>query len=758
MVATPEQLALPLLTPHLEYRIIGTDKVLLVSETFNTLLHGQIYVELLPLLDGCHTWQEISKTLKTPHTEAATDTALHSLAKRGYIVAGQFKMDRHQAAFWTALGAPPTTVEHALRSRTLAVHGDDKGFLTRRFTSLGIATDSNTTDLVVYICEEYLDAQIRTINQRHLRSGVPWILIRPKGLHPMFGPVFRPATGNACWHCLAHRLQNNNEVHSFLRNRGGEKTAFRASVVEPVALDSVYGFIALEVAKWLVFGQDARLHEHVITFDTTTMQSAKHLVMHRPQCASCADPALRSLDRQPQPIILKPNPKAMSTSGGLRTQSPIETLERYRSLISPVSGIVTWVRSTTSQTEPWLHVHWAGSNAALKIKELSSLRRSLRSKSAGKGTSAEQSEVGALCEAIERYCGLFHGEEVRCRKRLTDFLSEGDARAIHPNDVQLFSERQLDHADEVNALGHFYNVIPPRFDSEKETEWSPVWSLTENRHRFLPTAMLYGMNPEQRGGAGLWADSNGCAAGNTLEEAILQGFLELVERDAFAIWWYNRLHQPGVDLQSFDDAYLAQAAQNYRQYNRDVWVLDITTDLGIPAFVALSRRFDRDPEDIIYGAGAHLDPKIAILRAVCELNQCLTWVPRPGIHADRYVIDDPMCLNWWKTTKLSNHPHLAPAESTALRQHTDYILPTSEDLKDDIEWCRAQVEAKGMEVLVLDQTRPDVKMPVVRVIVPGLRHFWERLAPGRLYDVPVQMGFMDKALDEADLNPNPVIA
>ena len=63
-----------------------------------------------------------------------------------------------------------------------------------------------------------------------------------------------------------------------------------------------------------------------------------------------------------------------------------------------------------------------------------------------------------------------------------------------------------------------------------------------------------------------------------------------------------------------------------------------------------------------------------------------------------------------------------------------------------------------MEFLVLDQTRPDIGMPVVRVIVPGLRHFWARFAPGRLYDVPVGMGRRKRPLSEADLNPAPVIA
>jgi ribosomal protein S12 methylthiotransferase accessory factor len=58
-----------------------------------------------------------------------------------------------------------------------------------------------------------------------------------------------------------------------------------------------------------------------------------------------------------------------------------------------------------------------------------------------------------------------------------------------------------------------------------------------------------------------------------------------------------------------------------------------------------------------------------------------------------------------------------------------------------------------MELLVLDQTRPDIGLPVVKVIVPGLRHFWARFAPGRLYDIPVELGWIPRRLSEAELNP-----
>lgn len=93
-------------------------------------------------------------------------------------------------------------------------------------------------------------------------------------------------------------------------------------------------------------------------------------------------------------------------------------------------------------------------------------------------------------------------------------------------------------------------------------------------------------------------DSNGNAAGNTQEEAILQGFMELVERDSVALWWYNCVKRPVVDLDSFDEPYL-KALQDYYQTQHREWVLDITSDLKIPSFAAISRRSDRAAEEIL---------------------------------------------------------------------------------------------------------------------------------------------------------------
>ena len=745
----------PALAPHLESHVVGDRQTLLVSESFNTLLHGELYCSLFPLLDGEHPADAIVAALGDVHAAAEVLTAIAGLAAKGYVVSAEHGLDRRRAAYWSSLGASPRWVEAQLRESRVAVEGDG-GRLGRHLEQGGARVGGGDPALTVVACDDYLEARLAEVNRRQLDAGAPWTLARPRGMEALFGPVFHADRQGPCRDCLAHRLGSHREVHGFLRSVSGEEAAFRPFAAEPAVLEAVHGLIAAEVIKWLVLGATAPLHEHAVTLDVGTFATSRHRVMRRPQCAACGDEALHRPDRPPVPLSLKPSPKSHRSSGGARTVAPEATLAKYRHLVSPVSGVVAWLSRTTDETDSWLHVDWAGSNPGIRARSLSSLRRSLRSKSAGKGASREQSRASALCEAVERYSGARSGDEIRTRGCFTAFA--GDERAIHPNDVQLFSDPQLDDAESINAKGHPYNVVPPRLDPDAEIDWTPVWSFTQRRHRFLPTSMLYSMPAEARGPADLIADSNGCAAGNTLEEAILQGFYELAERDAFAVWWYNRLRAPEVDLASFDDGYLAAARDYYARHDRDLWVLDVTSDLGIPVFVALSRRPDAETEDIIYGAGAHADPRIAALRAVCELNQCLTWLPRPGRGGGRPAIDDPLALWWWRTARLADCAWLAPAADRPRRRASDHPVTESADTRDDVENCRARVEAAGMEFLVLDQTRPDIGMPVARVIVPGLRHFWARFAPGRLYEVPVRMGRRERPLAEADLNPAPVIA
>jgi ribosomal protein S12 methylthiotransferase accessory factor len=116
-------------------------------------------------------------------------------------------------------------------------------------------------------------------------------------------------------------------------------------------------------------------------------------------------------------------------------------------------------------------------------------------------------------------------------------------------------------------------------------------------------------------------------------------------------------------------------------------------------------------------------------------------------------IDDRETLEWLDTATLAKQPYLVADPDRVPVRHADFPLQHSGDLLDDIDHCRRIVEARGMEVLVLDQTRADIGMPVAKVVVPGLRHLHARFGPGRLYDVPVAMGWLGAPRDESGLNP-----
>lgn len=746
---------LPVLTPHLSFHDIGDDQTLLVSESFNTLLHGKLYSDVIPLLDGSNAFDDVVRACGANHGFTDLLSAIVALSTKGYVVSADHSMELSRAAYWSSLGASPRWVEQTLGKSRVAVRGD-KGPLCRNLRSAGVEVNAEGPSLTATVCDDYTSEILAETNRRQLELGMPWVLVQPRGIEPLFGPVFHADGTGPCWACLNHRLRSHREVHEFLRHIGGEQAMYKPLASVNQVLEGIYALVASEIVKWLVLGDRAPINRHAITMNLATLETAHHIVVRRPQCSECGDGELMRPDRPPVPITLSERLTMFRNSGGTRTVAPEVTMANYRHLISPISGVVSWVSRTSRETDSWLHVYWAGSNFGMRSRSLSSLRRSLRSKSAGKGSTKEQSEVSALCEAIERHSGSIQGSEIRKNGSFRD-LVKGDG-AIHPNEVQLFSDSQLDNAEEINAQGHPYNIVPARLDIDAEIDWTPVWSMTHQRHQYLPTSMLYSTVAESRGPTDLIADSNGCAAGNSLEEAILQGFYELVERDAFAIWWYNRLEAPAIDLASFNDDYLATASDYYDRLDREIWLLDITADIEIPTFVAISRRLNAPTEDIIYGAGSHPNPRIAALRSVCELNQCLSWLPGPEKTKGQPVIDDPMALSWWQNARLADCPWLVPSRTDPLRIASDYSADEAGDMREQIEECRAMVESKGLEFLVLDQTRLDIGMPVVRVIVPGMRHFWARFAPGRLYDVPLKMERRDERLLESELNSVPVIA
>ncbi len=145
-------------------------------------------------------------------------------------------------------------------------------------------------------------------------------------------------------------------------------------------------------------------------------------------------------------------------------------------------------------------------------------------------------------------------------------------------------------------------------------------------HKYVPTQLVY-FAPRPRRATKpftLLGCSNGNASGNTPAEAVLQGFFELVERDATALWWYNRLPRPGVDLSTFGEPYLLELAEHYRTVTgREAWPWILPAIWGFPLCRGVAPAGGAE-EQIFFGLGCHLDARIALQRSFAEMNQMLS--------------------------------------------------------------------------------------------------------------------------------------
>ncbi|MFC4535344.1 TOMM precursor leader peptide-binding protein [Sphaerisporangium dianthi] len=743
--------ARPAFRRHFRVEVIEGEGVFLISERDTHVLTGRSIEAVAGLLDGKHTVHDILVAVEPDVPPENVYYVLQTLRQRGLVVDVTEDLDRGTAAFWEMAGRDgqeAVAAVRAARAEVLTI-GDVPGEELRRLLAeegVRVTGPGEGAALTVVLTDDYLRPELAEINRTHLADGRPWLPARTVGPVLWIGPVFQPGTGGGCWRCLSQRLEGHRQALAYLEDRLRSKPLALPAADLPLTRGAGVRLVAAEAVKWLAGTRNAAQRD-VITFDTMQLGATRHELRRRPQCPECGDAGMMTAIAG-SPVELGPRPKTFTADGGHRARHPEETAERYVHLVSPVTGVVRELAKLETGT-PFVKTYMAGHNFARQVRDLGSLRKGLRSQSAGKGMTDLQAKVSAMCEAMERYSGIFQGDEARRRASLREL----GADAVHPNACSLYSDTQYRTRHEAGGTSSYSFVNDP-LDEDAAIEWTPVWSLTERRHKYLPTGYLYYYynDGQATGPLYAWADSNGNAAGSSLEDAVLQGFMELAERDAVAVWWYNRLRRPAFDLATFADPWMDEFQEVYAGLGRDLHVLDLTNDLGVPVAAAVSRRLHGPTEDIIMAFGAHFDARIAVQRALAELNQFIPAVIDVGPDGvTRYRFPDPDQIDWWTNARVADHPYLSPTMPAV--PASAYARPATADLLDDVEAARALVEERGMEMLVLDQTRPDIGLPVVKVIVPGMRHFWRRLAPGRLYDVPVRLGWLAEPTPEERMNP-----
>lgn len=712
----------PVFKSHIRVHLVPPDFLYFIGESGYKILQGKILYLLAPHLNGAKTTDQIAKKLKRHVSAFDVDCGILLLEQEGVIR----ESSASDLYLEDALNLDPGFAARSLKRnpvRIITLGAIDVAPLAAALRRLGIrVSETARCDLVV--TEDHLHPELERIHLSNRNAGRPWLALKPTGTFLWIGPIFDPPR-TPCWVCLAHRLRCNREAQTILQAYGADSSQ-RSSLIAGAG-DLAFHLSALHAFKWLA-ASNAPIPD-LITLDLRTFQLTHHVVVPVPECEFCGSKEEYS-NHLPHRIKLKSSKKIFVFDGGHRVAAPEATFRRYEHLISPLTGIVDQVELSYSDESGLVHSYVAGHVFAPVRGTDTVIQHGLRQLAAGKGITPQQAKTGALCEALERYSGVFRGNEYRIQAKYRE-LGES---AIHPQLFLNYSERQ--YRMRLNSTDR----VPIRFDENRRIDWSPVWSLTCSRFKYVPSAYCYYGFSSPADLEFCRADSNGNAAGNTLEEAILHGFLELVERDSTAIWWYNRISSPGVDLESFASPYFPALMKYYRRLGLEVWMLNLTADFPIPCFGAVAASSDR--KKFLLGFGAHLDATTAAARAITEMNQFLREYLSGG---SRHVLKP----------RAKNMDFLKPTRP--FMKSEDFPRYTNDDLQNDVRHCIALARSRGLEVLVLDQTRPEVGLPVVKVIVPGMRPLWPRFGEGRLYDVPVQLGRLTKPTPEKQLNPERIV-
>lgn len=732
------------LKPWLESVQIDETTAIILSEESRYTLKGELLIALLPLLDGSQNEDEIAERLSGQHDLSQIYYHLFQLKEKKLIETVPKKEPSAISIFHSRMKSNSQKRDALDKIIITALDGIDPKPVAKQFSQSNLVVkiadrqtvSPDSSALWIVLTPDYLEPDLEKFNSKAQKNDIRWIPFKPDGLEPWFGPLVTPGK-TACIECLLHRMRGHRIQEIQIAKEKGEPPRFSQGRTA-ASLQISCGLLALELEKFNTGSPHCFIDKGVVSINLKTLETRYHELIRRLHCPVCGHTGEQELQGLPEEDFkLTSRHKADYTDGGERIQTASETMARFENRISYITGEVGTLKtekdipvffgSTVNSSWTTLNGHKADSCKG---------RCFAVGASAGKGRSEIQARTSALGEALERYCSQYFGYEP-CINSICANIADD---AIHPLELNQFSDSQYIHRDEWAKRAETGRV-PEHFDEDMPIHWSPTWSLTQKRWKYIPSAHVYYNYPKENGGKFVYGDSNGVAAGNCIEEAIIQGFMELAERDGVAIWWYNMLQYSSLDLPSFNSAFIMEAEKGLQQHNYTLQVLNLTTDLNIPVFAAVGLHdFNQDAEPLL-GFGAHFDPRIALDRAVSEMGQ--SW------KINKYMSPNEICR---KVTgrRLTDELFIRPLAEASKVPLSAFLKHESKDFLTDIEYCVSILDDLGIEMLVTDLTRPEIGLSVVRVTAPGLVHFWPRFKAQRLYDVPVKLGMLDTPKEETD--------
>jgi ribosomal protein S12 methylthiotransferase accessory factor len=312
-------------------------------------------------------------------------------------------------------------------------------------------------------------------------------------------------------------------------------------------------------------------------------------------------------------------------------------------------------------------------------------------KQMGKGATPAQAEASAVMEMVERF-SFFH------------FVKNAPFVRAPYDQVR---DRAMPFDQIAAAVHHPANDLDRALEafSQLELSWIPAFDLASGRSAWVPFDWFYEIN-----------EFNGPAAGNRLEEALIQGLGEVVERHVSALVARGRLVLPSIDPESLASPTARELVEKFRRQGIRFYIKDFTLGMGMPTIGAMAYDPATFPEksEIVYTAGTATDPEKAVIRALTEVAQ---------LAGDFNTRANFVASGLPKYTHLDQAEYLTrPVETIPI---TALPNPSHANIRVEVETVVASLAAAGFPSWVVDVTHPGLGVPAVYTLMPGA-HFRER--------------------------------
>jgi ribosomal protein S12 methylthiotransferase accessory factor len=319
----------------------------------------------------------------------------------------------------------------------------------------------------------------------------------------------------------------------------------------------------------------------------------------------------------------------------------------------------------------------------------------------GKGLTPLEAKVSGLMEAIETH----HAEHITLPLRLASF-------------------DELRRTSRVADVGGLPRLQNSTFQPASRLLWVGGSEMLGGVRCFVPFEAVHTdfRMPLPEGSGAFLMSSNGLASGNHVLEAISHAICELVERDAQTLWQLSgeaRRRSSKVKLDTIDDERCRRVLDLFDVADIEVCCWETTSDIGLPAFcctvVDRDKRLTR-PMPPAHGAGCHVRRGVALLRALTEAAQSRLTV----IAGAR---DDENATNYDLASAVERAENFRAREadskaSASFRTAPDFAHDT---VDADVTLQLQRLAAVGLQqVVCVDLTDPELRIPVVRLVIPHL--------------------------------------